>query len=177
MKLHLLLTTGALAVLAACGGPSTDGAKPEAPATSDIAAPTPDSGPAAPNTTDTLSSTPAETPPPAAVPPAVVPPTTPPAPTPVSATPTAQPTGPTKAELAAGAGVYTRTCAMCHGPTGGGTAMGVPLAAAKDIAKIKEKVTKGVVATGDKMPPMGAALSAEDLDAVAKYVAAGMPAQ
>ncbi len=62
---------------------------------------------------------------------------------------------------------------MCHGPTGGGTQMGPGLTNGLEYEVIKEKVTKGPVNPGDKMPPLGAALSAAELDAVAKYVEGG----
>lgn len=54
--------------------------------------------------------------------------------------------------------------------------MGVALTNGLEVAVIKEKVTKGMVNPGDKMPPMGAALSADQLDSLAKFVAAGLPA-
>ena len=54
--------------------------------------------------------------------------------------------------------------------------MGVALTNGLEVAVIKEKVTKGMVNPGVKMPPMGAALSADQLDALAKFVAAGLPA-
>ena len=82
----------------------------------------------------------------------------------------------TAAELATGAAVYGRTCVLCHGPDGKGVPnMGNELKM-KDIAAMKEKIAKGIVNPGDKMPPMGAtSLSPEELDGVAKYIAAGLP--
>ena len=82
----------------------------------------------------------------------------------------------TAAELATGAAVYGRTCILCHGPDGKGVPnMGNELKM-KDVAAIKDKIAKGPVNPGDKMPPMGAtSLSPEELDGVAKYVAAGWP--
>ena len=123
------------------------------------------SGPAAENTTDSLArQAPAD---PTATPrlPA----------TPAPAAPAAA--GPTAAELANGRAVYAGagSCAMCHGPTGQGTQMGVALTAGHTYAVIKEKIAKGMVNPGDKMPPMGAALSAEQLDDLAKFVEAGLP--
>ncbi len=53
--------------------------------------------------------------------------------------------------------------------------MGVALTAGHDYATVKEKVIKGPINSGDKMPPLGAALSADDLDDVAKFVEAGLP--
>jgi mono/diheme cytochrome c family protein len=151
-----LLTASAFALAAACT-PAAQEPAPATPAAAPIVETTPPpSGPAAENTTDSLSSTA-------------------PAATPVPATPAAA-AGPTTAELTAGRGTYTATCAMCHGPAGQGTQMGVALTNGLEVAVIKEKVTKGMVNPGDKMPPMGAALSADQLDALAKFVAAGLPA-
>ncbi len=164
MKLRTALLTAAAFGLAAC----TPAANEPAPATPDPApiatdaAPAP-SGPAAENTTDSLSSTPAD---PAA--PAVA----------IPATPTPAPAAaPADAELAAGRAVYNGpgSCAMCHGPTGQGTPMGVALTAGLEYDAIKEKVVKGMINSGDKMPPMGAALSAEQIDDLAKFVEAGLP--
>ncbi len=157
MKIRFaLLTASAFALAAACT-PAAQEPAPATPAAAPIVETTPPpSGPAAENTTDSLSSTA-------------------PAATPVPATPAAA-AGPTTAELTAGRGTYTATCAMCHGPAGQGTQMGVALTNGLEVAVIKEKVTKGMVNPGDKMPPMGAALSADQLDALAKFVAAGLPA-
>ena len=167
MKLQtILMSAVAFAALAACT-PAAETPAPAAPLPADIAAATPESGPAAENTTDTLASAP-----PAdatAVAPAATPAATTPA-TPAAAPPAAAP----KADLAAGAAVYTRTCAMCHGPAGEGTVMGVALTTPHEAAKVKEKIVKGPINSGDKMPPLGAAMSAEDLDAVSAYVAAGL---
>jgi mono/diheme cytochrome c family protein len=82
----------------------------------------------------------------------------------------------TAAELATGAAVYGRTCVLCHGPEGKGVPnMGNELKM-KDVAAMKEKIAKGMVNPGDKMPPMGAtSLTPEELDGVAKYIAAGLP--
>ena len=167
MKLQTILMSAAAAIALAACTPAAETPAPEVAAPADIAAPAPESGPAAENTTDTLASAPpadAATPAPAAATPAAAPPAAP-----------AAAAGPTKEELANGAAVYARTCAMCHGPTGAGTQMGVGLSAGHEYAVIKEKITKGVVNPGEKMPPMGAALSADDLDDVSKYVEAGLP--
>ena len=40
---------------------------------------------------------------------------------------------------------------------------------------LQEKVTKGTVNAGDKMPPLAAAMSADDLNDVAKFIEAGLP--
>ena len=168
MKLQtILLTTAAFIALAACT-PAAETPAPEVAPPADIAAVTPESGPAAENTTDTLASAPpadaATTPAATATTPATAPPATP-----------AAAAGSTKEELANGAAVYARTCAMCHGPTGAGTQMGVGLTAGHEYAVIKEKVTKGTVNAGDKMPPLAAAMSADDLNDVAKFIEAGLP--
>ena len=156
------LTASAFALAAACTPAANDPA-PATPEAAPIVETTPPpSGPAAENTTDSLSTTPAADP----------------AATPAPAAPAtaAAASGPTTAELTAGRGTYAASCAMCHGPTGQGTQMGVALTNGLEVAVIKEKVTKGMVNPGDKMPPMGAALSADQLDALAKFVAAGLPA-
>ena len=169
MKLQtILLTTAAFIALAACN-PAAETPAPEVAPPADIAAIAPESGPAAENTTDTLASAP-----PADASATVAPAATA---TTTAAAPPAAPAaaGPTKEELANGAAVYARTCAMCHGPTGAGTQMGVGLTAGHEYAVIKEKVTKGTVNAGDKMPPLAAAMSADDLDDVAKFIEAGLP--
>lgn len=161
MKIRtILLTASAFALVAACT-PAAQEPTPATPEAAPIAEAAPPSGPAAENTPDSLATAPAATPVTATPAPAAAP---------------AAAAGPTAAELAAGRGTYTATCAMCHGPTGQGTQMGVALTNGLEVAVIKEKVTKGMVNPGDKMPPMGAALSADQLDALAKFVAAGLPA-
>ena len=175
MKHSTLLTTAAFVALAACT-PAAETPAPAVPAPADIAAAAPESGPAAENTADTLA-----TAPPADVAPATpaatsvaAPPAQPPA-TPAAPPATAAAAGPTKEELANGAAVFARTCAMCHGPTGEGTQMGVALTAGHDYETIKEKVTKGPINSGDKMPPLAGAMSSKDLSDVAKFVEAGLP--
>lgn len=165
MKLRtVLLTTAAFALAAACT-PAAEGPAPEAPAAGEIAEASSPSGPAAENTTDSLASTPADS----------APVTDTAAATPAPATPTAAPAGPTAEELANGKAAYAQTCAMCHGPTGAGTQMGVALTAGLDYAAIKEKIVKGKIAPTDTMPPMGAAYSEEQLDDLSKFVEAGLP--
>ena len=80
------------------------------------------------------------------------------------------------ADLAAGRSAYAATCAMCHGAKGEGSPAGSAITA-KDVAAITTKITKGQVNPGDKMPPMGGMMSAEEVTNVAKWVAAGFPAQ
>lgn len=153
------LTASILAIAAACT-PAANEPAPATPEAAPIAEAAPPSGPAAENTADSLSTTPAAEP--AATPAA-------PAATPAAAA------GPMTAELAAGRSAYAATCAMCHGPGGEGTQMGVALTNGLEVAVIKEKINRGMVNPGDKMPPMGAALSADQLDSLAKFVATGLP--
>jgi mono/diheme cytochrome c family protein len=162
----VLLTTAAFALAAACT-PAAEGPAPATPAAGEIAKPTTPSGPAAENTTDSLASTPADA--------APATDTSAPAVTPAPATPTVAPAGPTAEELANGKAAYAQTCAMCHGPTGAGTQMGVALTAGLDYAAIKEKIVKGKIAPTDTMPPMGAAYSEDQLDDLSKFVEAGLP--
>lgn len=162
----VFLTTAAFALATACT-PAAETPAAEAPPAAEIAEPTSPSGPAAENTTDSLTSTPAD----AAAPAATPAPAAPPAVT----TPAAPAAGPTAAELANGRSTYVQTCAMCHGPAGAGTPMGVALTAGLDYAAIREKVTKGKVAATDTMPPMGAMLSEDQLDDLTKFVEAGLP--
>lgn len=166
MNFRLASAAAVVALLAACTPePETDGATasaPAAPPAADIAAPAPDPAAAAPNTGDTLGNAPpsgaAATPAASATAPASPPAT----PAPVAAA--------TPAEIAAGRAAYARTCALCHGPAGQGTAMGVALTT-KDPVAIAEKITKG----GEKMPPMASMLQAEEIDDISKFVAAGLP--
>jgi mono/diheme cytochrome c family protein len=158
------LTVSALALFAACT-PAAEEAAPATPPPAPIAeAPAGPSGPAAENTTESLSTTPADTAARAAAPAA----------TPASP---AESTGPSAEELANGRAIYAGagSCAMCHGPTGQGTQMGIALTAGLDYEAVKEKIVKGMVNPGEKMPPMGGALSADQLDDLAKFVAAGLP--
>ncbi|MDP3737015.1 MAG: cytochrome c [Hyphomonadaceae bacterium] len=145
------------ALAAACTpGGETDGAS--APPAADqpaIAPPTEPTTSADPNTTDTLTTTtPAD---------------------PAATTPAAAPAA-TPEELASGASAYARTCAMCHGARGEGSPAGSAITA-KDAAVIANKITKGQINPGDKMPPMGGMMSPEEVAHVAKFVAAGFPAQ
>ncbi len=160
------LTVSVLAIAVACT-PAANEPVPAAPEAAPIAEAAPPSGPAAENTTDSLSTTTLSTTP-AAESAAAPAPATPAAP--------AATAGLTTAELTSARGTYAASCAMCHGSTGQGTQMGVALANGLEAEVIKEKVIKGIVNPGDKMPPMGAALSADQLDALAKFVASGLPA-
>lgn len=154
------LTVSALALFAACT-PAAEEPAPATPPPAPIAEePAVPSGPAAENTPESLSTAPADTAAPAAAP----------------AIPAAS-TGPSTEELANGRAIYAGvgSCAICHGPTGQGTQMGIALTAGLDYEAVKEKIVKGMVSPGEKMPPMGAALSADQLDDLAKFVAAGLP--
>jgi mono/diheme cytochrome c family protein len=113
-------------------------------------------GPAAPNTADTLATAPPEqtTAPPAAS---------------AATAPAATPE-----ELVTGRAAYSRTCAMCHGARGEGTPAAAAIAS-RDAAVIADKITKGAINPGDRMPPMAAMMAPGELDAVAKFVAAGLP--
>lgn len=160
------LTISTLALFAACT-PAAETPAPATPPPAPIAeAPVAASGPAAENTTDSLATAPADT---AAAPTAA----------PAAAAPAAPATSADASaeELANGRAVYAGvgSCVMCHGPAGQGTQMGVALTAGLDYEAVKEKVVKGMVTSGDKMPPMGAALSADQLDDLSKFVAAGLP--
>ena len=156
------LMVAAFALFAACT-PAAEEAPPAAPPPAPIAEePAGPSGPAAENTTDSLSSA------------SVAPAAAPAAPAPALSLESAEPT---VEELANGRAIYAGagSCAMCHGPTGQGTQMGIALTAGLDYEAVKEKIVKGMVSPGEKMPPMGAALSADQLDDLAKFVAAGLP--
>lgn len=113
-------------------------------------------GPAAPNTTDTLASAP---PGQTVAPPAVA----------ASTAPAATPE-----ELASGRAAFARTCAMCHGAKGEGTPAAAAIAT-RDVAVIANKIIKGPINPGDRMPTMAAMMSGDEVDDVAKFVAAGLP--
>jgi mono/diheme cytochrome c family protein len=166
VKLRIVLLAATAFGLAACdpsSGPAPAAPAPAAPIAETPAGP---SGPAAENTTDSLASNPAPADAPAAAP-----------------APAAPAAGgglkvtdsPTLDQLASGRATFAATCAMCHGPTGQGTQMGVALTNGLEVAVIKEKITRGMINPGDKMPPMGPGLSDEQLESVAKFVAAGLP--
>jgi hypothetical protein len=53
--------------------------------------------------------------------------------------------------------------------------MAVALTAGHEAAVVKEKVVKGVIKPGDKMPALGSGMSAQDLNDVSKFVEAGLP--
>jgi ubiquinol-cytochrome c reductase cytochrome c subunit len=77
------------------------------------------------------------------------------------------------ADIAAGRAVFVKSCAMCHGPDGKGGQLG-PQYKLHDVGDITNKLIKGALTPEEKMPPMGAMLSPDDLDLVARFVAAGL---
>jgi quinoprotein glucose dehydrogenase len=79
----------------------------------------------------------------------------------------------TREELALGRDAYTRTCAVCHGPSGSGLPGGnaPSLAGRDDVAQIGRTVAQG----SGEMPAMGATLSPAEIDAISKFVASGFP--
>jgi mono/diheme cytochrome c family protein len=113
-------------------------------------------GPAAPNSADTLASAPPEA---TGVPPAGA---------------STAPAAATPEELASGRAAFARTCAMCHGAKGEGTPAAAAIAT-RDVAAIVNKVTKGPINPGDRMPAMAGMMSGDEVDDVAKFVAAGLP--
>jgi quinoprotein glucose dehydrogenase len=84
--------------------------------------------------------------------------------------PTAAPVQVTAAQLARGRSVYERSCAACHGPTGAGVGNAPKLGKLTDVIAIVTKIRTG----GVEMPPMATLLADEEIDAVARFVAAGM---
>jgi len=76
----------------------------------------------------------------------------------------------TRAELTAGREAFSRTCAVCHGPNGGG-ATAPSLAGQGDVAQVARTVAQGK----GEMPALGASLKPEEIDAIAKFVASGLP--
>jgi glucose dehydrogenase/cytochrome c553 len=79
----------------------------------------------------------------------------------------------TPAELTLGREAFARTCAACHGADGTGVRGGSapPLTAITDVAHVSRSVSQGV----GEMPSMAALLRPEEIEAVSKFVASGMP--
>lgn len=141
-----------LALTVACT-PAAEETAPAAEPAADITAPADTAtGPAAPNTTDTLAATPSDQ---------------------TGSAPAAG-TGATPEELASGRAAYSRTCAMCHGAKGEGTPAAAAIAS-RDVVVIVNKVTTGPINPGDRMPSMAAMMAPGEVEAVAKFVAAGFP--
>ncbi|MBA2302965.1 MAG: cytochrome c [Acidobacteria bacterium] len=71
-----------------------------------------------------------------------------------------------------GLAVYTRSCAVCHGPGGRGTPLAAPLAGPRKLATTEAAaltvIKNGIKGTG--MAPFGAALADQEIRDVAKYV-------
>lgn len=65
-----------------------------------------------------------------------------------------------------GAAIYRRTCAVCHGPQGGG-GVGPRIAGRPDAAFVATVIRNGQ----GRMPALGATMSTEEIDAVTKYIA------
>jgi mono/diheme cytochrome c family protein len=85
-----------------------------------------------------------------------------------TATPTGSETSPA-AGAADAAVVYADNCAGCHGPDGsGGSARAI--AGEDNVDRIREQVREG----GDGMPSFSDTLTADQIDALAQYVAAGL---
>jgi alcohol dehydrogenase (cytochrome c) len=90
--------------------------------------------------------------------------------TPVAAAPASTATPGATALGASGADIYRQACLPCHGPDGkGGHGGGAPLDKAKDLASVLQVLREG----RKNMPPFGAALTPEQLQAVAAYVVEG----
>jgi alcohol dehydrogenase (cytochrome c) len=73
--------------------------------------------------------------------------------------------------IANGRTLYGTACAFCHGPTGEGSAGGVPLTAATDLAAVMLQVRDGL----NTMPPFGAALTPEEIQDLSAYVVEELP--
>jgi mono/diheme cytochrome c family protein len=104
----------------------------------------------------------------------VAPASAPAAPTPAPQAPAApsQQAAATPDEIAHGRSVYARACVMCHGANGAGIPGGPPrLTSLKDVAAMKRVIAAG----GANMPPMSGLLTADEIDDVAKFTAAGFP--
>ncbi len=76
--------------------------------------------------------------------------------------------------LAAGRQAYAQSCALCHG----GDGRGVPGGSAPSLQALASlDEIRAIVANGSaEMPPMNGILTPEQIDAVSRYVALGLPA-
>ena len=80
---------------------------------------------------------------------------------------TATAQAPARTGAASGAQIFQQACLPCHGADGkGGHGGGAPLNKVTDVALVMQTVKEGK----NNMPPFGAALSAEQIQAVAAYV-------
>ena len=79
----------------------------------------------------------------------------------------------TAEQIITGRAAYARSCAACHGASGAGQGNAPKLGSSNDVAAIVAKIRSG----GVEMPPMTALLSEQEIDAVARFVALGLPQQ
>jgi quinohemoprotein ethanol dehydrogenase len=84
--------------------------------------------------------------------------------------PAAAPAATANALGSAGADIYRQACLPCHGPDGkGGHGGGAPLDKARDLASVVLTIREG----RKNMPPFGAALTTEQIQAVGTFVVEG----
>jgi mono/diheme cytochrome c family protein len=82
----------------------------------------------------------------------------------------AQPAATANALGSSGGDIYRQACLPCHGPDGrGGHGGGAPLDKARDLASVVLTIREG----RKTMPPFGAALTAEQIQAVGAFVVEG----
>ncbi len=91
---------------------------------------------------------------------------------PAAATAPAETVNATPAQLAAGRDLFARNCAVCHGPEGQGVRGGSApaLTSTGSLADVTNFITRGA----PEMPGFGATLTAEQIDALARYVKVGL---
>jgi cytochrome c6 len=73
------------------------------------------------------------------------------------------------------AALYKTKCAACHGPDGGGSAVGTKLGVhdfhSADVQKQSDADLTGIIANGkNKMPAYGKSLKAEDISGLVAYI-------
>ncbi len=80
----------------------------------------------------------------------------------------------TTAQLATGRQLYVANCVICHGPNGEGVQVGSAPALKNTaaLADVKNFITRGA----PEMPPFGAALTADQIDTLARFVKVGLGA-
>ncbi len=78
----------------------------------------------------------------------------------------------TPEELAVGRTAFASGCALCHGPTGAGIPGGSapPIAGRRDTTEIIRVINQGA----GEMPSLAAALTPDQINAVAKFIGAGL---